>query len=236
MSKDANVVPPMTPGEPPKKDNTLKIVIICLIVFIGVPLIAGIVIIVLTFSLAGGLLNHAINEFGVNSTIIEKSEGARISPDYADSLSDIYDMVSEGVSTYASRSYCQDAEYLISQETSKNFSICGDEGFKSYAYENMADDTYILGFYGVGDDSDYIAEIKLSESFLRYYNITIRKNTGAHDDEAVEVYYSSMKNYPLDCDSLDATEGESLDCAVPENTPQTEEKPNNTEEMQLDRA
>ncbi len=232
------MVPPMTPGEPPKKDNTLKIVIICLIVFIGVPLIAGIVIVVLTISLAGGLINHAINEYGVNSTIIERSNGERVGSDYADSLSDIYDMVSEGVSTYATRGYCQDAESFIIQETSKNFSICGEEGFKSYAYENMADDTYILGFYGVGADSDYIAEIKLSESFLRYYNITIRKNTGAHDSEAVEVYYSSMKDYPVDCDPLYDAEGESLptDCTEPENTPQTEEKTNDTEEMQLDRA
>jgi hypothetical protein len=207
-----------------------------LIVFDGIPILAIAVIIVLTFSLAGGLINRAINEYGIDSTVIERNNGARISPDYAGSLSDIYDIVSGGASTYATRGYCQDAEYLISQETSKNFSICGEDGFKSYAYENMADDTYILGFYGVGADSDYIAEIKLSESFLRYYNITIRKNTGVHDDEAVEVYYSSMNNYPIDCDPSDTTEGESLDCTVPENTPQIEEKTNDTEEMQLDRA
>lgn len=238
MSKNANVVPPMTPGEPPKKDNTLKIVIICLVVFVGVPILAIIVIIVLTFSLAGGLINRVINEYGTNASIVDKASGESIEWGYATALGKVYGSIDVGEPAYITRSDCLEVESFIIAETAKNFSICGENGFKGYAYEELAENTYNLGFYGVGNDSDYTAEIKLSESFMRYYNITIRRNTGIHDDEVVEVYYSGAKNLPIDCDSSDGTEdgSSSTDCIEPEPIPQTEEKTNDTEEMQLDRA
>ena len=198
MTKNTDVVPPITPGEAPKKDNTLKIVIICLIIFIGLPMLAIIVIMVLVFSFAGGFINHAINEYGTNATIIERSSGESVDSDYVDSLSSVYDVVSGYPTAYTLRSDCDYVESFIITETDKNFSICGAESFKSYAFENEADDSYVLGFYGIGSNSDYIAEITFNQSFTRYYNITIRKNTGIHDSEAVLVEYGVKNNLPIE--------------------------------------
>lgn len=198
MTKNADVVPPITPGEAPKKDNTLKIVVICLIIFIGLPMLAIIVIMVLVFSVAGGFINHAINEYGTNATIIERSSGESVDSDYVDSLSSVYDVVSGYPTAYTLRSDCGNVESFIITETDKNFSICGAESFKSYAFENEADDSYVLGFYGIGNNSDYVAEITFNQSFTRYYNITIRKNPGLHDGEAVLVEYGVKNNLPIE--------------------------------------
>ena len=197
MTKNTDVVPPITPGEAPKKDNTLKIVIICLIIFIGLPMLAIIVIMVLVFSVAGGFINHAINEYGTN--------------------------VSGNPSAYALRSDCGNIESFIITETDKNFTICGAESFKSYAFENEADDSYVLGFYGIGSNSDYVAEITFNQSFTRYYNITIRKNPGLHDSEAVLVNYGIEENLPIEDLNPDADS-------------QDEVEDVETEDIQLDRA
>ena len=223
MTKNTDVVPPITPGEAPKKDNTLKIVIICLIIFIGLPMLAIIVIMVLVFSVAGGFINHAINEYGTNVTMIERSSGESVDSDYADSLSSVYDVVSGNPSAYALRSDCGNIESFIITETDKNFTICGAESFKSYAFENEADDSYVLGFYGIGSNSDYVAEITFNQSFTRYYNITIRKNHGLHDSEAVLVNYGIEENLPIEDLNPDADS-------------QNEVEDVEIEDMQLDRA
>ena len=222
MSTNPNMAEPIHPGQAPKKDNTLKIVVICLILFVGLPILLVFVLIIFTFGWVGRFADRMIDEFG-DAVSVQNALGERIvDSDLDDILHDSFDAIYQH-ETYSnvSKGDCREIEDLIITETGKNFAFCDEDGFSGYAYN--VDGAKVLGLFGIDDDLGYLAEIKLNLKFNTYYKIEIKRNDGTHEGRESQTYYYNRNR------------------ALPDTDPEDEESDDieseeDEEDFQLDRA
>jgi hypothetical protein len=196
MSNKAKTAEPINPGQPPKKDNTLLIVIVCLILFIGLPVIIAIGAMIWAFSTAGVMINHAIDASGNLPSIIFNPEGEEISSRYSDALYNMYIRTSDEMlgattgSSYlknpVSRTDCFAVERFIKDEAGEDISICDTDGFTAYVSEGSA---VSLELYGIGDDSGRMVNLELNRGADKYYRISFRNSDTGNIGAAVKVKY-----------------------------------------------
>lgn len=207
MTKKAQTAAAINPGEAPKKDNTLKIVIVCLVIFVGLPMLGMGLVIALVFGITIKIArSNLANTNGIVRTV-DNPDGEYIDSTTSSALRNIYDYttgLSEGnnidngsqsyVNKMVTRNECRAVEDFVDEELGEDINICDDWGFRSFAYRSG--DKRILELYGIVFDSGKYAKIVMNVDYSKYYNIAIDDADNGNIGPAKLLYYNKNETIP----------------------------------------
>ena len=201
MNKKASSAAPITPGEAPKKDNTLKIVIICVIVLGVLPLLGFIAIGAIIFGMVINIANSNLtNTNPAGSYSVSSPDGEYIFSSGSTALENMYNIASstsEIEDSYytVTRSQCKLVEDYLDDELGDGIKVCDDWGFRAFAYSGGK--TRVLELYGVGFDSGQYVQIIMNPGFDEYYKITVDDADNGNVGPAKLIRYSDSKKTPI---------------------------------------
>ncbi len=184
----------------PKKDNTVLIVVISVIVFYILPMLIVGVIVAGVFGLTFKIANIGLSHVHDVIQSVENPDGQYIYFKESSALEDMYDAVISAdkktmVADSVTREQCEIVEDYIDDELGDGIRICSDEAFVGYAYNGGS--TRVLELYGIKSDTDKFVRITMNHGFDRYYNISIYSTRNGNNGAAKLIYFNDV-NLPTE--------------------------------------
>lgn len=184
----------------PKKDNTVLIVVISVIIFYVLPMIIVGVIVAGVLGLTIKVANVGLSHVHDLIQSVENPDGQYIYFKESTALEDMYNAsLAAGKGTMAAesvtREQCETIEDFIDDELGDGIRLCSDDAFVGYAYSGGS--TRVLELYGIKSDADKYVRITMNYGFDEYYNISIYSTRNGNSSAAKIIHFDDT-NVPVD--------------------------------------